>query len=319
MATPPMVLHLGEPAPRAARVIARELLANVRAAWRRLGADDKALHDLRVALRRLRSWLRAWDSVLEDTLRRRTRRALSDLAGATNAPRDAEVALAWVRSERDLPPECRAGRAALIRQLKEDCARTTREAAGDLAKRLPGVMRELDAELSHYWLRVPMDEQLAEPVMAWATADLVTRHARRLRRSLARVGSRADVDAAHRTRIAGKRLRYLLEPFAYDRATVRMIDRLRTLQDRLGEFHDAQLLAGRIEKFRAAAESRPALWPGLDALAARVRSLEGQSFARFRRAWGTRGAGTAFEAIRAIASGIRAQTTGPASSGRSAP
>ena len=47
------------PAPRAVRVIARGLLDEVLAAHARFEKDDPdALHDLRVALRRLRSWLR---------------------------------------------------------------------------------------------------------------------------------------------------------------------------------------------------------------------------------------------------------------------
>jgi CHAD domain-containing protein len=315
-----MVLHLAEPASHAARVIAQEQLAGVRTAFGALDSGDKkALHDLRVALRRLRGWLRAYDAVLHDTLRRGTRRALSNLAQATNAPRDAEVALAWVRSQRDLPPECRAGRAALIKQLTDDCARWTLKATDQLASQLPAAMRDLEIQLSHYWLRVPVGEQPHQPGMGSVTAELVTRYARRLRKSLRRIRSIADVEATHRTRMAGKRLRYLLEPFAWDRPTVRIIERLQALQDGLGEFHDAQLLGGRIVQFKTDAGSRPALWPGLDELSGRIRARERVSFTKFRRAWNTRGASAVFERVGAIASSLRTETTLPVSFARSAP
>ena len=77
------------PAPHAVRVIASGLLDDVVAAHARLDDDEAdALHDLRVALRRLRSWLRAFRPELSDTVRGRTRRKLSALASATNEARD---------------------------------------------------------------------------------------------------------------------------------------------------------------------------------------------------------------------------------------
>ncbi|MBI2537627.1 MAG: CHAD domain-containing protein [Gemmatimonadetes bacterium] len=57
---PPDLLDL--PAERGARLIARELLRRARSLSQRLGdaGDPGALHDFRVALRRLRSWTRAY-------------------------------------------------------------------------------------------------------------------------------------------------------------------------------------------------------------------------------------------------------------------
>ena len=67
---------LAEPAQRAAREIARLRLEAVVATHARLGTDDpQALHDVRVALRRLRSWLKAYRPALDDTVTRKSRRA----------------------------------------------------------------------------------------------------------------------------------------------------------------------------------------------------------------------------------------------------
>jgi CHAD domain-containing protein len=118
-----------------------------------------------------------------------------------------------------------------------------------------------------------------------------------------------DVALAHRTRISGKRLRYLLEPFGGDPHIARVIDRLKTLQDRLGEFHDAQLLEGRIARELGDVAASPALAPGLLELAERTRARERESFGKFRRSWNVRGAHAVFEAVRAIAADIRPEAT----------
>ena len=61
---------LTEPTPRAARVIALHLLDVLDTEHERLGrpGDADALHDFRVALRRLRSWLRAYRRDVKDSV-----------------------------------------------------------------------------------------------------------------------------------------------------------------------------------------------------------------------------------------------------------
>src|SRR4051812_47877651 len=105
--TPPL---LARPAAHAARVIASEQLTHVGVQLDAFLADESlGFHDLRVALRRLRTWVRAFQPELEDTLRKKARRALRKLAHATNAPRDAESTLEWIASQTELAPRERAG------------------------------------------------------------------------------------------------------------------------------------------------------------------------------------------------------------------
>ena len=59
--------------------------------------DRESLHDFRVALRRLRSWLRAFRADLRGTVRRKHRRRLRAVSRAAGAARDAEVHVAWLR------------------------------------------------------------------------------------------------------------------------------------------------------------------------------------------------------------------------------
>ena len=72
--------------------------------------DVEALHDFRVAIRRLRSLLRAYQDLTDAAIPRRLRRGLRALARATNASRDLEVKLAWLEAEKaSLKPRERTG------------------------------------------------------------------------------------------------------------------------------------------------------------------------------------------------------------------
>jgi len=301
---------LAEPAPRAARLIARQRLASVGEAHEHLGdGNPDTLHDLRVALRRLRSWVRAYRPMLDDTVRRRTRRALSKLARATNTARDVEVALAWVRSQGELEERSRPGHAYLIERLALEHDRSA-AAAVQLTRGLPRAARDLEAQCSYYWLRIAVDDESREPVMAEVTGRLVRRQAALLGRALRRVESPSDADAAHRTRIEAKRLRYLLEPLDADRRAARAVERLRVLQNWLGDFHDAHLLARRIAMEIEEITPRWNLRPGLIELLERTQTRERASFTKFRRSWNARRARTALDLVRALANDLRSGGVG---------
>ncbi len=93
---------LERPVEEAARLIALSLLNEARAARARLDqpGDIEALHDFRVALRRLRSILRAYRRYLKDSLSTPMRRRLRALATATGGSRDAEVRIAWLQAQK---------------------------------------------------------------------------------------------------------------------------------------------------------------------------------------------------------------------------
>lgn len=227
-----------------ARILVRGLLAEaVDAAGALAGGADagEALHDFRVAVRRLRSALRAYRPWLGEATRRPERRALKRLARATGAARDAEVQLGWLEARRGevWSPARRPGHEAAVawfearRRDAPDPARTARRfrrLGRKLRRRLRGgrTRRRADAE--------PLGPALAGLVLA-QVAELSGR--------LAAVRDAADVEGAHRARIAAKRLRYLLEPL---RGSARadasaVVGELKALQDVLGDLHDAHLLA----------------------------------------------------------------------------
>jgi CHAD domain-containing protein len=289
---------LAEPAERSARVIARERLDAVRATWPRLGTDDpEALHDVRVALRRLRSWLSAYRPALDDTVSRKSRRALRKLARATNAARDTEVALLWLEAQTDLPPEAARGYRDLVDRMTAERMQSAHAVEEFLSRRLPRAIDRLDGQLGFYWLSVPVDGPVVEPSMAELTARLVRQHVDELRDAVARARSVHEVSAAHHARIAGKRLRYLLEPLGTDRRAAMVVARLTKLQDQLGAYHDAQLLAdGELQK--------------MEALARRAHRDAATAFAAYRRAWNTKALTSTIRDVNALADELQSGTNG---------
>jgi CHAD domain-containing protein/CYTH domain-containing protein len=236
---------LDDTAPRSARIVALGLLADVAAERQRLQAErgSETLHDFRVAMRRLRSWLRALDSQLGGSVPDAVRRRLQRIARESNVGRDAEVFLGWLeRSAEGLAPREQAA----VRWLRMRFQRQQREADSGLEQRLARdfdrVRDRLESRLATYRVEAHVHAGVREPVFATVMARLILSHAEELKRRLRRVHTVDDIEQAHRARIAGKRLRYLLEPIAQHTALgTGLVEQLKGLQDILGDLHDAHL------------------------------------------------------------------------------
>jgi CHAD domain-containing protein len=207
-----MVLDL--PAEMAVRWIALGLLEEAAAAHARLAdpADTEALHDFRVALRRLRSTLRAYRDLPGDVVRGKDRRALRDLAHATGDARDAQVQNEWLTAR--LKKARGAERVGLRDALER--SRERAEAAGEHLQRaadaFPAEHERLARRLRRYCTELtPGESPGATPFRAELAARLRT-EADALELELEGVLDESRQDEAHRSRIAAKRIRYLLEP-----------------------------------------------------------------------------------------------------------
>ena len=197
------------PAPAGARVVAAKFLADAAsAAPLAVSGDPDALHDFRVAVRRLRSWIRAFDDVLDGAIKGKHRRRLKRIADATNPGRDLHVQLEWL------------GRTA---QHAVSAARMVRPGSAIPARRVrsrDGGSARCDRRTS----RRPRRAADGCPPSTRAT-DRPRRHAaaaigERIEPfALAERSSRAcggGDERAHTGRIRAKRLRYLLEPASDD-------------------------------------------------------------------------------------------------------
>ena len=237
---------IDQPADRGARRLALAHLDAAAAACARLdaGDDEAAIHDFRVALRRLRSAARAYRDPLSGSLTRKDRRRLADLAESTGDARDLEVHAAWLQSRLDgLPDEARSVADELLGELRPRLEKARAAVRKEVAKDFPRERWRLARRLRFYRVEVDLDQPAGGPALSTVGSRLVLDAAAELERALAEVRTVDDQDEAHRTRIAAKRLRYLLEPFAADvEAIPPLIKRLKQLQDALGEMHDADVL-----------------------------------------------------------------------------
>jgi CHAD domain-containing protein len=264
-----------------------------------VAGHDDGLHDLRVALRRLRTLLRAFRPLVEDSLKRKTLRALRTLARATSDARDAEVACAWVSSQADIPPRAQPGVREIARRFAEerDAARAAiRERLDD---ELPSLVNRLTKQLSAYAEMQSLNAPVVAPTFGEVAGAVIERQRSRLARALERVKTLSDVDEAHRARIAAKRLRYVLEPLHQAPHACEPLERLIELQDVLGDARDAHQLWRRFARETGELGARDArVKTGLLELARRARKEERRAFAVFRREWGVDNAAGILESIR---------------------
>ncbi|OLC37239.1 MAG: hypothetical protein AUH81_06605 [Candidatus Rokubacteria bacterium 13_1_40CM_4_69_5] len=234
---------LARPAPAAAALVGLTLLDEARAACGRLDApeDAEALHDFRVALRRLRTVLRSFRPELGDAVAKKLQRRLRDVTRATSAGRDAEVQLAWVRSHRPEPGR-RSGPGLpwLLTRLEDRQNR----AYVDIRQEIPPEFRQIERRVRRGLNAALVDASPGAPAFAAATGRLLREQTAMLEQELETARSTRDQDAVHAARVAVKRLRYLLEPIAAERPprAGALVELLKRLQNVLGELHDLQVL-----------------------------------------------------------------------------
>ena len=263
---PARLESLRESTDRSVRLVALGHLADATAAHARLVSetDDEALHDFRVALRRLRSWERAFRPYLKADLSKKLRRRLRNLARDTGASRDLEVHLGWLASQRrSLGRRQRPGLNWLLSTLEERKAKADRVLEDDIDGRYERLEARLMRALETYRERLHLrrDGRAALlPPFADALAPRVRRAAQELEDHLRRVRTVREEREAHEARIAAKRLRYLLEPvMRIVPGAADLVERLKSLQDTLGDMHDAQVFGAEISKLaaHATAEAMP--------------------------------------------------------------
>ena len=204
----------------------------------RLDASPEAVHEARVAVRRLRSDLRTFFVVLDRRWAFALRESLVWLADGLSAARDADVLLARLERQAEmLPAADRQASGAVLRPFRDK-----REAAYGRVCAMLGEERYVEL------LRETV-AAVKSPVFAPCAADpavdvvptMLEDAWSKLRRTVrSRTRPAADREL-HRIRIKAKRLRYAAEavaPVAGKRA-LRFAKRVARLQAVLGEHHDA--------------------------------------------------------------------------------
>jgi CHAD domain-containing protein len=301
---------LGRPAAQSVRIIALGFLEDATNAFERTGNPDDAmaLHDFRVALRRLRTTLRAYRPLLEDSVHGKPHKRLGEITEATNRVREAEVALEWLRPlATGMTPGERVGLQWLVDRIDARRAKDVEHCLADTRRSFTAAARKLHKGLVAYRQTVQTEPSITDESFAGALRTAAVEQARELDQLLGAIQHTED-EAAHRARIAAKRLRYVVEPV---RGTLAggddLIARLKTIQDLLGELHDLQELekvvraavstaaAERAEQLLEATLTAPppagspprrrGRQSGLVAIAKRIRAREADLFATLRKDW----------------------------------
>lgn len=223
----------------------RQLIGNEPAM---LAGNGEALHQMRVALRRLRAAISSFASVVADNDWQRIKSDLRWITGALGPARDLDVfvieVLGPLRAQNPKEP----GVIAICRDFERRRARAYKEAAMAIQS---GRFRTLVLNTAE-WIEVGpwtknRDDLLRlrreQPILAHAT-DEIARRRRKLRRKGKTLKELTPLER-HTLRIAGKKLRYAMEFFSdvflgrvRARRCKEALSALKDLQDALGGLND---------------------------------------------------------------------------------
>ncbi|MEA2671522.1 MAG: hypothetical protein QOG45_1742, partial [Chloroflexota bacterium] len=225
----------------------------------RLGGDPEAVHQARVAVRRLRSDLRTFAPLMLPGWSDPLREELRWIGGELGRVRDAEVLAEEVeRAVARLPERDRAAGGDLVVDLRAEIVQARERLLESM--RSPRYLELLEhlVRASHTPMLLPAAEQPARRLLP----GLVSRPWRRLRRDARRLRGGASDAELHRLRIRAKRARYAAEagtPVLGKRAAG-FAKAVARLQDVLGTHHDAVVAAERLRVM--AGDGRPAFAAG---------------------------------------------------------
>jgi CHAD domain-containing protein len=236
-------------------------LANVRrylSAWHlhepgaRLGDDPEALHDLRVAGRRLDAILRQFGPYLPRSLLE-VRPSFKKILQALGAARDLDVALAELQTfARDLPESEQAS----IEPLKRHLAAERSRARARMLSALDSSALQTDLETLALAAAQPSDAS-ADPSgesTVSALSELIRVRYKKVRKDADRLTIDSPMDAYHEVRGRVKKLRYALEAVAviFGKPANEMVRALRRWQEKLGVQQDADVASRRLHTLAAA-------------------------------------------------------------------
>lgn len=245
-----MIDTVERPITAVARTLIQSRLTEASRACARLnsGEDGEALHDFRVALRRTRSLIRASRPWLDPWIDGRARRGLRELAASTNRGRDIEVQREWLNAYTPARP-AQAARQWLIEHLEEGLAGQTASVLEGLPERFAAIEQHLKGR----GRRLDLSEV---PSFAEVWRLQLRAECSAYMRALEQAAM--EVEAVHAARIAGKRVRYLLEALrSVHPSTPELLNELKAGQELMGRVHDLEVFLTDLPRYagEAAAES----------------------------------------------------------------
>ena len=243
----------------------------------RTGDDPEDVHQLRVATRRLRAFLRGARGLVDADWADDVRARAAVLGEALGAVRDLDVLLERIRADvAELDPAERRDARPLLRKLQRERVSARRRLLALLDDR------------AYFDL---LDTLEAGPPQHEATDDdptlagLWRREQRRLEKAMRPLGPDSPSDELHAARLKAKRARYAAElgESALGKGGRRFVERAKELQDVLGEHQDSTVAEERLRRLAAATAPETAFVAGR--LVERERERQREARAAWPDAW----------------------------------
>jgi len=277
--------------PEAARKVIQFHFARMqkREAGTRTGLDPEELHDMRVAVRRMRAAWRVFDGAFKPGRTRRLRRRLRTLSDRLGVVRDLDVLIEGLETyQAGLDPDQRPGLDSLLELWRHQRDSARRQLIDELdSAGYAAFGRDMDVFIAAganaaASLAVPTSPHRVRdraPSLIWGSYEAV--------RAYELVLPWADIETVHQLRIAVKWLRYTLEFFGetLGRDGPNLLARVVALQDFLGCLHDADV-AAKLARDVLVAQSGELTKVEVEAIGSYLHSRE-REVARRRRALGT--------------------------------
>ena len=244
----------------------------------RLDLDAEDVHRLRVAARRARAVLRAARPVLDQEWSEPLRAELQWLGGVLGPQRDLDVLLARLRQE-----------IAQLEQSERAAAETLTDLLAQEREGAQGLALEALSSARYLALLDGLEDAARGPKVRRgevALRKLAAREFRRLSKAAEQLGPDSTNEELHRARILGKRARYAAELASPElgKASRRLVDRAKVLQDVLGAHQDAIFAEARLRGLLAEAPGSGAAFAA-GRLVERERQRRREARARLPKAW----------------------------------
>lgn len=226
-----------------------------------VASDPAAIHDMRVATRRMRAAMPIFRAYERGGIEREVQRGVRDLSHALGAVRDLDVLIGHAQEFRaGLPADQQADLDGLLTRWHADHDKAQHTLADllesasyrRLKKKLRAFVRSAPQDAPHFDGDTPQPYQVRHVAggAIWTQYEAV--------RAYEAIMDEVTIPQLHALRITGKYLRYTLEFFRAvlpdDAGT--LIRDVVEMQDQLGALHDAEVAAGSVRTYVAHAHGR---------------------------------------------------------------
>ena len=249
----------------------------------RIGKDPEGVHQMRVATRRIRSNIKAYGELIDESWAAETGTDLKWLAKLLGEVRDLDVLQERLKNKAEGIDGLRPLFESLIRQHRRARSRLLEGLRSDRYRLLIEMLVTASRQM-------PVNE-LASEDASTATRSIITRLWSEMASEARSLGGGATDDQKHQIRIQAKRLRYAIEAAAPrlgndGREAKRFADRLADLQDVLGEHQDARVARETLTAMGTRGTKDALFCIAIGRLIERETLADRDSQAMFSEAWG---------------------------------